>query len=148
MRIRRAVPVLLIAVLAGCSSTSAVSSSSTPSAPPPVASSSGDLCASWSALKTSVSDLQKVNVVSGGSSAIQTALQNVQSKFDAFQSTARNDFAPQTTQMKDALVTLQSAVQALTASPGVGTIGGVVAAVTGVISAFNALQTAVSSRCG
>jgi hypothetical protein len=93
-------------------------------------------------------DLQKINVVTGGTSSIQTALQTVQTKFDAFQATARDQFGPQTTQMRDALSALQSSVQAMTATPGITTIGSVVSSVTSVISAFNGLQSAVSTRCG
>jgi hypothetical protein len=148
----RWLPALIVAAgLAACSSTAPVSSSAptSPSAPPPVsASASGDLCATWNDLKTSVSDLQKIDVVSGGTNAIQSALQNVQTKFDAFHNAARDQFAPQIKQMSDALSNLQRAVQAMAASPGVSTIGSAVTAASGVVAAFTALQGAVSTRCG
>ncbi len=124
-------------------------SSESPSAPPPVsASASGDLCASWNDLKTAISDLQKIDVVSGGTNAIQTALQDVQNKFDAFHNAARDQFSPQIQQMSDALSRLQQAVQAMAASPGISTIGSAVTAVSGVVTAFTALRSAVSTRCG
>jgi len=143
------VPALIVAAgLAACSSATPVSSPS-PSAPPPVsASPSGDLCTSWNDLKTAVSDLQKIDVVAGGTNAIQTALADVQTKFDAFHNAARDQFSPQIQQMSDALSKLQQAVQAMAASPGIATIGSAVIAVSAVVTAFTALQTAVSTRCG
>jgi len=148
MRLRW-VPALIVAAgLAACSSATPVSSPS-PSAPPPVsASASGDLCTSWNDLKTAVSDLQKIDVVAGGTNAIQTALADVQTKFDAFHNAARDQFSPQIQQMSDALSKLQQAVQAMAASPGIATIGSAVIAVSAVVTAFTALQTAVSTRCG
>ena len=148
MRLRWVPTLIVAAALAGCSSTTPVSSSS-PSAPPPAsASASGDLCASWNDLKTSISDLQKIDVVAGGTNAVQTALQEVQTKFDAFHNAARDQFSPQIQQMSDALSTLQKAVQAMVASPGITTIGSAATAVNAVVAAFTALQTAVSTRCG
>src|SRR6185369_17486384 len=107
MRLRW-VPALIVAAgLAACSSATPVSSPS-PSAPPPVsASASGGLCTSWNDLKTAVSDLQKIDVVAGGTNAIQTALADVQTKFDAFHNAARDQFSPQIQQMSDALSKLQ-----------------------------------------
>lgn len=151
MRVRRFLPVFAVVVLAACSSNS--TSSSTP-APAPQASASAsasastDLCTAWSDLKTSVANLKKIDVVSGGTNAIQTAMQDVQAKFDTFHAAARTDFGPQATAMSDALSTAQTALQNAAASPGIGTIGALATSVSGVISAFNSLQTAVSSRCG
>ncbi len=148
---------IAIAALAGCSSTGTTSSSPSPtpspttsSAAPPAgtASPSADLCTTWDDLTTAVTDLQKINVVSGGVSAVQNALQNVQDKFDTFASTARSQFSPQVNQMRDALRTLRSAVNEASASPGATTIASVVSAAGEVGTAFNALHDAVKSRCG
>ena len=95
-----------------------------------------------------MSDLQKIDVVAGGTNAIQTSLADVQTKFDAFHNAARDQFSPQIQQMSDALSKLQQAVQAMAASPGIATIGSAVIAVSAVVTAFTALQTAVSTRCG
>lgn len=151
------VPVLLIssALLAGCSAAdvaapargpSAVASTE-PTTAPTAEPSSANLCEAWSDLTTSITDLRSINIVSGGVGAVQTAVNNIQAKLDAFQASARTEFGPQVTAMRTALTTTGDAAQAAVASPGAATVLPVVTGIASVVTAYNGLKTAVSSRC-
>jgi hypothetical protein len=147
------VPVLLIssALLAGCSAADVASPARAPSAaasvtPSPLPS-AGNLCEAWDGLRTSITDLRSINIVSGGVAAVQTAVNNIQTQLDAFQSVARTEFGPQVTDLRSALSTVSDAVKNAAASPGPATILPVVTGIAGVVSAYNGLKDAVSSRC-
>ena len=95
----------LAALTAGCSSSTSNSSASSASS-----ASSGAkpaYCAAGQQLKTSVQDLGKANVASGGISSVQSALKNVDANAKKFGSGAKGAFPSQTTAFRNA--TLQGA---------------------------------------
>jgi hypothetical protein len=108
---------------------------------------SADMCAASANLKASVNDLKSLDM-SGGLPAVQTKVQAIQTNLDAFQTAAKSEFAPQVAALRSALTDLQTALQAVVASPSAAAIAGLVPQVSAVVAAWNALQQAVSSRCG
>jgi hypothetical protein len=75
-------------------------------------------CKDSTNLKSSVQDLRDVNVVQDGPSALTSAFNQVQTDFQALQSTAKDEFGPDVTAVSNALSALQAAVQGV-ASGGV-----------------------------
>jgi hypothetical protein len=135
--------VLIVSGLAaGCTSASAEATASASANPPAY-------CAATAELKTSVQALRSVDVINGGISAVQTAVSMIQSELSAFQTAAKAQFGPDVTALRTSLANLQSVLT--TAAGGqvnASTLVSVVGDVSGVVSAYSTLQTAVSSRCG
>jgi hypothetical protein len=145
--------VLSLGLLAGCAATTTTATQApamrtgAPSAPGGAASASDDVCAASANLKASVSDLTTLTM-SDGLPGVQTKVQAIQTNLDAFQAAAKSEYGPQVAALRSALTNLQSALGALGASPGMAALAGVVPQVTAVITAWNGLQQAVSTRCG
>jgi uncharacterized protein YukE len=141
---------VLVAVLgAGC--TSMANDTSTPSGSPSVlptmTGTAPAYCAAADKLKTSLTELRSVDVVSGGLPAIQAALTKVQNDLTELQKAAKSDFGPEVTQMRTALTTLQTALRNAASDLNTTTITTVAAAVGGVISAYTALEQSVTRSC-
>ena len=147
----------LSALVAGCSSSGTgtptptaptTSASTSPSSPP----SGGNTvapayCPAAAKLKASVQALTSLNP-SGGLAGVQSAIDNIQASVNEFAAASKAQFGPQVSQLKTQLTKLQAAVTAAGASPSANTIGAVATAATGVVSAYTALNDAISNRCG
>ncbi len=68
------------------------------------------LCTARADLRTSVQDLQNIDLVKNGTSGVKDALTKVKDNLAAVRSAAGNDLQPQITAFDDALKTLQTAV--------------------------------------
>lgn len=128
----------LLALTAGCSSSSSTSSAS---------SGKPSYCAGGQQLKTSVQDLGKVNVASGGMSSVQTALRNVDATAQKFDSEAKGAFSSQTTALRNALSGLQSDLKSLHGTPSTAMLQSLVAQGAKVKTAAANLQSAWSAKC-
>ncbi len=76
----------------------------------PVGSASDQLCAARETLRTSITDLSKVDVVKNGTSAITAQLDTIKTNLDAVRSAAGSDVQPQVDAFQTALDGLQTAV--------------------------------------
>jgi hypothetical protein len=169
MKTSRALPAVLVflgLLISGCSTAATVQSNpsapaypsgaasapvsepaSAPTSTGPTASAT-ELCADAATLKSSISDLASVNVLSGGLSGIQTKVTTIQTNLTALQQSAQGQFGPEISAMRGAVSTLRSGVSAATANPGISTIAAVAKDVAAVVSTYKALDTAVRTTCG
>jgi hypothetical protein len=151
-RLRTVLPALALivtALVAGCSSTDTASSSSPSSAvSPSTGSTAPAFCASATQLQTSIKDLRSINVITGGVSAVQTAITKIQTNLDAFQSAAKDQFGPQIAELRTSLSTVQKAVSAAASNVSVSTLTGIATSIPGVVSSYSTLQKAITTQCG
>lgn len=144
---------LLAGLVGGCASTkteagSSPSASSVSGPPAPSASGSAAFCPAADDLKTSVSDLRNINVVSGGVAAIQQAIAKIQTNLNAFQAAAQSQFGPEITQLRTSLSGVQTALQSAKGNLNISSITAIATSVAGVVGSYNTLHSAISSRCG
>ena len=132
----------LAALTAGCSSTSSSSASRESSGAKPA------YCAAGQQLKTSVEDLGKANVASGGISSVQSALKNVDANAKKFDSGAKGAFPSQTTAFRNALTGLQASLKTLAGQPSTTNVKAVAAQGAKLKTAAANLQSAWSAKCG
>jgi hypothetical protein len=142
----------LALLVAGCGSSGSTSSASAPASATTAsatasASPDADLCASATALRTSLDNLKNVSVRSGAVSQLTADLGNVNTALSAFVSDAQGQWQTQTSAVSSALSTLGTSVSALASQPSVSTVSGVVTAVSGVSAAGQNLLTAVNPGC-
>jgi hypothetical protein len=97
-------------------------------------SSKSQICKDSEALKSSLSDLKKVDVTKNGTSALTSAVQTVQTDAAALATQAKSEFGPQVTALNVALTTLSSTIDQAK--------GGGAAALPPVVAAAGAVQTA------
>jgi hypothetical protein len=131
----------LLALAAGCSSTSSTSSASGSSSGKP------SYCAGGQQLKTSVQDLGKANVASGGISSVQAALKNVEASTTKFDSEAKGAFPAQTTALRNALTGLQSSLKTLAGQPSTTNVKAAATQGAKLKTAAASLQSAWSAKC-
>ena len=135
---------LALAVLAaGCSSSTTSSSASSASSGAKPA-----YCAAGQQLKTSVQDLGKANVASGGISSVQAALKNVDANAQKFDSQAKDAFPSQTTAFRSALTGLQTSLKTLAGQLSTTNVKAVAAQGAKLKTAAGNLQSAWSAKCG
>jgi hypothetical protein len=103
--------------------------------------------ASRTNLKTSVSNLDNVNVAKNGLSSLQTALTSVQTNAKTFASDAKSAFPSQTTALQNSVSGLENAVKSAQGQPPLTAAAAVVPAVTQVKNSASSLQSAVSGKC-
>jgi hypothetical protein len=125
---------------AASSATSAPASSTT-------APTSSVLCADAAALRASLNKLGHVTVNKNAKSEIMADLAAVKANLTTFAADARGQWQAQTSALKAALTSLQTAVKALAANPSTSAVGAVVTALGGVTTAARQLLAAVSTRC-
>lgn len=133
----------LAALTAGCSSSTSSSSASRESSGAKPA-----YCAAGQQLKTSVQDLGKANVASGGISSVQSALKNVDANAKKFDSGAKGAFPSQTTAFRNALTGLQASLKTLAGQPSTTNVKAVAAQGAKLKTAAANLQSAWSAKCG
>ena len=141
-----------LALLAGCTSAStspggtstAAPSSSSPAAASP---SSSVLCADVAALRASLNQLVHVNVQPGAATEITSDIQNVKAALTKLVNDAHGKWQAQTSALSAALATLETAVGSLRASPGIGSVSAVTAAIGQVRKAAQDLLAAAGRDC-
>jgi hypothetical protein len=144
----------LALLMAGCASNGKTSSAPSPSAPAPSAPASAAtsspnaaLCADAVALRAAVNNLVHVTVAPGMASEIKSDIASVSASLATFTNDARGQLQAQTSALKNALSTLQTAVGDLTASPSASAVTNVRTALGGVNTAARDLLAAVDTTC-
>jgi hypothetical protein len=131
----------LLALAAGCTSTSTSSSASGSNSGKP------SYCSGGQQLKTSVQDLGKANVATGGMSSAQGALKNVQTSAQKFDTESKGAFSSQTTALRNALSGLQTDLKSLHGMPSTAQLKALVSQGGKVKTAATNLQSAWSAKC-
>jgi hypothetical protein len=104
-------------------------------------------CSSVSNLEKSVGDLKSVNVISGGTSGLSSALQKVQSSAKTAVSDAKSDFPSQTTDVTNSLSALSNSVKQISGTPSAGAIAQIATQVSASVSAIQNFVNATKSKC-
>jgi hypothetical protein len=130
----------LAALTAGCGSSATSTSASSGNSGKP------SYCSGGEQLKSSVQDLGKVNVT-GGMSSAQSAVTNVQTSAQKFDSESKGAFSSQTTALKNALTGLQADLKALHGLPSATQLKALVSQGGKVKTAGANLQSAWSAKC-
>ena len=145
---------VLAMAVAGCSSkastTSASASSSTTAASTATSYPAGkeQLCAARDQLKASVTALAKPSLLVGGTTAIKSAIDKVQSDADAVKAAAKQDYQPQVDALESSLQDLRTAAGNLgsgSVTKNLQTVGSDIAKVG---TAAEALFTQLKTSCG
>ena len=104
-------------------------------------------CADADQLKTSVQDLENVNINVHDLSSVNTAVSKVQADAATFASDVKSAYPSQTTALKNSLSSLETAVKSAMSQPSVTTVAAVVSSVTQVKTAAGNVQSAVKGAC-
>jgi hypothetical protein len=126
------VVLILSGFAAGCSS----SSSSKPA-----------YCTSASQLKTSVQNLDNVDVAKNGISSLQTALSSVKTNATTLASDAQSAFGPQVTALQTSISSLDTAVNSAKGQPALTAAKTIAAPLMQVKSSASNLVNATSGKC-
>jgi hypothetical protein len=120
----------VVAVLAGCGG-----------------SSKPGYCKQTENLKKSVQALGSVNVVTGGTNALTSALKDVESNAQAVVSSAKSDFPNETSAINSSLNTLKNSAQSLSGSPSPGLIAQIPGQVSALVTSITDFSNATKSKC-
>ena len=104
-------------------------------------------CQQTASLKQSVQDLGSVNIVSGGTNALTSALSKVESDAKAVVSSAKGDFPDQTAAISSSVNTLKESAQALSSSPSPAVIAQVPGQISAVVKSIQDFSSATKSKC-
>jgi hypothetical protein len=104
-------------------------------------------CGAASGLKTSVQNLDKVDVRKNGLGSMKTALDNVSSNANTFISEAKSAFSSQTAALRSSLSDLNAAIKSAVQQPSVAALDAVTAAARQVKDSASAVDTAVAGNC-
>ena len=105
-------------------------------------------CSKTADLKKSVQDLGSVNVVTGGTNALTSALKDVESNAEAVVNSAKGDFPNETSAISSSLNTLKNSAQSLASSPAQpGLIAQIPGQVTAVVNSITSFSDATKSKC-
>jgi hypothetical protein len=136
---------LAVACSSGSTPASGTSASGTPTSASPTATSL--VCQDAADLRTSLHNLTHSSVSKGNVTELKSNLAQVHTDLTALITHAKGEWQTQTSGLKSALATLQTAVSDLSSSPSASTVAGVVTALGEVATAGKSLLTAVSTRC-
>jgi hypothetical protein len=143
--------VALLTVACGSSSSSTASgaSSASAAASPSVSAASSALCADAAALRTSLDKLTKIQASAGQGAVneVKADLANVKTAATSFANDAKGQWQSQTSSLKSALTSLQTAVQKVAANPTTAGVSSVVTALGQVSTAAEHLFAAVGKDC-
>jgi hypothetical protein len=134
------VVVLVAAGLAGCSSDPEPSAAAP--AEPVV-----DVCASADALRASLSDLEDVDVVAGGTDALQEAWDGVQADWDQFADDAGDEFADEVDGVQADADAVRTAVDSVQSGASVTAVADAATAVGAFLTGAEALLDEVGATC-
>lgn len=104
-------------------------------------------CSDQEALQQSVADLRGVDLTGGGLSQLRARLAAVEDDATALIASARDQFAPQSAQLRSALDRLRTAVGSATSTPSASAVSDVVTDASAVASAVGDFADAVRSSC-
>jgi hypothetical protein len=105
------------------------------------------VCSDASALKTSVENLKSVPISKSGLTTLGNDVSTIQKQLNTLQSSAKSQFGPQISALRESLATLRPAVAAATAGPSVSTLAAVATGTAKVVQSANSLQSAVKNTC-
>ena len=131
-----------IAVISGCSSSSSSSHTTTT-----VASGKQPVCAARANLQQSVTALANPSLLTGGKSAIQSALDTVKTNLDAVSSSAQQVYKPQVEAVKSAVSDLETALSKLGNGSPTQNLQAIGTAITKVGSTAATLVTTLQTAC-
>ena len=142
------VVLLMAACGSGGSSPAATAPSSPAVASPSVSAPSAAVCADTAALRTALDKLTHVQAQGTGAVAeIKADLANVKAATTKLANQAGNQWQAQTSSLKSALTSLETAVKQVTANPSATAVTSVVTAIGEVTTATQHLFAAVGNRC-
>lgn len=104
-------------------------------------------CSAVSELETSVKALPSTDILSGGTSALQSALGKVKTNAENVVSAAKSDFPTETKALSSSVDALESSAKQLGSSPSAGAAGAVATDAAGVVTAAKNLANATGSKC-
>ena len=140
--------VLLTAACGSGGSKPAATAPSSPAASPSVSAPSAAVCADTAALRTALDKLTHVQAQGTGAVAeIKADLANVKAATTKLANQAGNQWQAQTSSLKSALTSLETAVKQVTANPSATAVTSVVTALGEVTTATQHLFAAVGNRC-
>lgn len=131
----------------GASSHSPQAASTTAPASATTAPTTSVLCADAAALRASLEKLGHVTVSAGAVSKIMADLTAVKASLATFAADARGQWQAQTSALKAALTSLQTALKDLAATPSTTNVRHVVTALGDVTTAAQQLLAAVNTHC-
>jgi hypothetical protein len=107
------------------------------------------LCADATALRTALGKLTSIQASAGqgAMNEVKADLANVKTAATNFTNDAKGEWQPQTSALKSALASLETAVQKLAANPTTAGVSSVVTAVGQVSTAAQQLFAAVGKDC-
>lgn len=106
-----------------------------------------DYCSEVSDLEQSVRDLGEVNVVEGGTNALEEALRRVEANAKSTVDAARSDFPDETSAVNDSISSLTSSVEQVEGSPTSEQIARVGRDAAAAVTAVTNLVDATRSEC-
>jgi len=136
----------LLAVACGSSSPSA-SGTSPPASPAASPTATSLVCQDAADLRTSLHNLTHSDVSQGGVTEIKSNLTQVHTDLTTLITHAKGQWQTETSALKDALATLQTAVSDLSSSPSASTVAGVATALGEVATTGKALLAKISKGC-
>jgi hypothetical protein len=141
--------VALLTTACSSSSSTASGGSSPAAASPSVSAASSALCADAADLRASLKKLTQVQASAGQGvvNEVKTDLASVKTAVTKFSSDAKGHWQPQTSALKSALTSLQTAVQQLASSPSTAGVSTVVTALGQVTTSAQQLFAAVGKDC-
>ncbi len=104
-------------------------------------------CTNVENLKASIKALPNTNVVQNGVSALETAVNKVNTDAQAVVKSAKSEFSSETTALKSSAQTLNTTIKQAVASPSASTLALIPAQVSAVVADAKNLENAVSSKC-
>jgi hypothetical protein len=104
-------------------------------------------CSEVSNLEQSVRDLGEVNVVEGGTNALEEALREVEANARSTVDAAKSDFPEETSAVSDSISSLTSSVEQVEGSPTSEQIARVGRDAAAAVTAVTNLVDATSSEC-
>jgi hypothetical protein len=104
-------------------------------------------CSDVDDLEQSVKDLGSVDVVAGGTNAVNEAVDKVESSARSAVDAAKSDFPDETSAISDSIKQLKSSAGELTDSPTAQDAGRLAVDVTAVVNAVDDFVSATRSKC-
>jgi hypothetical protein len=104
-------------------------------------------CSDVDDLEQSVKDLGSVDVVAGGTNAVNEAVDKVESNARSAVDAAKSDFPDETSAISDSIKQLKSSAGELTDSPTAQDAGRLAVDVTAVVNAVDDFVSATRSKC-
>jgi len=134
-----------VALLAGCGSSGHHGSPTTDTG----ASSGGRpaYCTQLDALKTSLHDLTKINVLKEGTNAVKSGVDKVKANATALATGLKGQFSSQTAALKNSLHSLANTVGELGQSPSAATVSKLGVQISAVSTAAGNLVSSASPKC-